>query len=203
MLFVSTFTIAQVDSVIVEDESISTDSNWRPKKSLSSRYNALSKQKKAGLFSAVIPGLGQTYNKKYWKLPIIYGIGGFMVASAIYHHREYKKVRDGLVENIWDTSGVSIPYPIEMKGQVFYFQDRYIISNEAQYRTARDQQRGKRDLFIVYSTLFYALNIIDAIVDAHLQEFDLSDDLSLEINPNIYNTNNKFAAGVTLNFNLK
>ena len=61
----------------------------------------------------------------------------------------------------------------------------------------------QRDLFIVYGVVLYAVNIIDAIVDAHLYEFDLGDDLSLEIKPNIYPTNNTFAAGLTLNFNLK
>lgn len=196
-LLISTFLFAQNDSV-------SVDTTKKVRKSLSSRYNELSRPEKASLLSATIPGLGQAYNKKYWKIPIIYGIGGFMIASAIYHHKEYRTIRDGLLKNTWtDTSGAQLYYDLPLRGQVYYFQEPYTINSENQYRTARDQQRGKRDLFIVYSIVFYSLNVIDAIVDAHLHEFDLGDDLSLEINPNIYNTNNKFAAGVTLNFNLK
>ena len=157
---------------------------------------------KAGIMSAVIPGLGQAYNKKYWKIPLIYLVGGYLVASTIHHHQEYKILRNGLTDNVWSDDTV-YRHPITMDGGTFFLNDPYTIELENQYRTARDNERQKRDRFIVVSTLFYALNIVDAIVDAHLSEFDLGDDLSMKINPDFYSVNNKFAAGISLGFNFK
>lgn len=155
---------------------------------------------KAGIMSAVIPGLGQAYNKKYWKIPLIYAVGGFLLSSAIYHHREYKVVKNVLR----DTSFTDTTFLyLTMQGGSFLYQDPYTIYTERHYKTARDNQRQKRDRFIVYSSLFYILNVADAIVDAHLSEFDLGDDLSLKINPDLYFVNNKFATGVSLSFNFK
>ena len=198
-----TFAKAQSDSTLVVSDTSKVDTSSK-KKFRIKPYKEWSKPEKAGVFSAVIPGLGQAYNKKYWKLPIIYGAGTYLLSSVFYHHIEYRKLRDGVNNFIWeDTAGVQIPHPITMRGKVFYLQEPYEIYNEDQYRTARDQQRGKRDIFIVYSTAFYLIQIVDAVVDAHLNEFDLSDDLSLEINPNIINRNNTFATGLSLKLNIK
>ena len=200
MLSLSTFSFSQSDTtVIIENaDSTSLDSLDSSKKLFD--FKDWKPQKKAGVMSAVLPGLGQAYNKKYWKIPIIYTVGSFLVASTLYHHKEYKVVRDGLIDTAWtDTTFI----PIEMQGGTLLFRDNYFIQSEQQYRTARDRQRQTRDRYIVLSAVFYTLNIVDAIVDAHLNNFDLSDDLSLEINPNIYSTNNTFAAGVSLKFSLK
>lgn len=164
------------------------------------RFNHFTNPQKAGALSATFPGLGQAFNKSYWKMPLIYGVSFYTLSSVFFHHAEYRVLRDALISNNWQ---VNPEVPIVMRGQVFYLQEPYIIDNESQYRTARDQQRSKRDLFIVYSLAVYAVNIIDAIVDAHLRDFDLSDDLSLKINPNIYTINNKFAPSISFNFNLK
>ena len=79
----------------------------------------------------------------------------------------------------------------------------FVVITEQNYRTARDKHRSKRDNYIVFASLLYALNIVDAVVDAHLSEFDLSNNLSLKIKPSISPINNTFATGLSLNFKLK
>jgi hypothetical protein len=125
---------------------------------------------KAAFYSAVLPGLGQIYNKKYWKLPIIYGGG---VATGIWIKRqnnEYRSWRKDLFALVDGDSTTDVST------------DR-TTATESQLRRATDFYRKQRDLWIILSVGMYALQIVDAHVDAHLQEFDLSDDLSLKWEP--------------------
>lgn len=121
----------------------------------------------ATLRSVVLPGLGQIYNEKYWKVPIVYaGIGG-----SIYfidrNTRNYKKFRGALIaRNDPDRTD-------DFEG----------IYNEEQLRTLKETYRRWRDLSYISLVGFYVLQIVDANVDAHLHGFDVSDDLSLRIRP--------------------
>ena len=151
-----------------------------------------SKAEKAALFSALLPGLGQAYNKKYWKMPIIYVVSGTILTGIFYTHSQYKIARNTYIDNDWEENPL-----IEntIAGQR--------VLTKQNYKTIRDRTRSDRDLYIIVGVLFYGLNIMDAIVDAHLSDFDLSDDLSLNIKPNIFANYNTFAAGLTLNLNFK
>jgi hypothetical protein len=126
---------------------------------------------KAVIMSAVVPGLGQIYNGKVWKLPIIYG--GEMTAVYLYH---WNDIRYDKIMDILKADGAT--------GQeVYYIYGTRISSSRMTY--ARDHFRRQRDICSFVIAGIYVLNIIDALVDAHFFEYDISDDLSLEIQPGI------------------
>ncbi len=118
----------------------------------------------AGTLSAVFPGTGQIYNRKFWKLPIVYGACGGMGYLIFSNHRTYSRYRDVIKFRTGSNpSGI----------------DLFPEYSTEQLLTLQDQARRNRDLFIIAGTLIYALQIVDAVVDAHLKTFDVSDDLSL------------------------
>lgn len=141
---------------------------------------------------AIVPGLGQIYNRSYWKVPIVYG--GFMgCAYAITwtsnQYTSYKNayrdiyydIRDGAVSNDPSKSYIAIlpeGYTIDRMGGINAYRDRL---NEWQ-----NQTRRYRDLSIVATVIVYALTLIDAYVDAQLFDFDISSDLSLNVYPELY-----------------
>lgn len=123
--------------------------------------------KKATLYSAIIPGAGQVYNKKYWKVPILYagfGITGYYLNDNL---KNLKFFKTNLIYAL-DDDPLTIPDP------------RYTTEN---LRKGVNQYKNWRDWSYVTLGIIYALNIIDANVDAHLAHFDVGEDLSLEIHP--------------------
>lgn len=147
--------------------------------------------RKATIMSAIIPGLGQAYNRKWWKVPIVYaGIGGFGYLlytnqqNFTYYGKNLKAENDGDPNTINET--------------------KY---NSDQLLSLKNDFRKYRDLGVIGCAIIYVLNIVDANVDAHLKTFDVSDDLSLQIKPysNVYCFNNKsgIQTGVSLNLKFK
>jgi hypothetical protein len=132
----------------------------------------------AVFYSAVCPGLGQVYNKKYWKLPIIYGAGGAFAYFAGYNQIQYKKFRDAYVNGSPDT-------PSYIDG-VYY--DYEILP------TGRDYYRRYRDLCVLGLGAIYFLNIVDAMIDAHFFNYDVSDDLTMRLEPVIFESPGMTAA---------
>lgn len=123
--------------------------------------------KKAVRYSMVLPGLGQAYNRKYWKIPIIYGLGGFTAFTATQNGREYIRYRDAYRIRVdGDPNTVD-----EFQGQI----------NNAVLRQNRDAFRQQRDLYWILTAGVYALNLVDAAVDAHLFDFNVSDNLSMQL----------------------
>jgi len=147
-----------------------------------------SSARKATIMSACLPGLGQIYNKKYWKAPVIYvalgGIGYWGITNQI----KYKYYSNNL-KAIYDDDESTI---------------NSTLYNSDQLVTQKRYYRKYRDIAIIVGALVYLVNIIDANVDAHLKTFDVSDDLSMQIKPysNI-DYNNKLQAGLTLKLNFK
>jgi Family of unknown function (DUF5683) len=129
--------------------------------------------RKALLFSAVFPGAGQFYNKKYWKMPIVYGGFGFLIYVANFYHQENLKYRDELFGLINDSSSGGLS-PSGL--------------NEDQLRNVVDQSRRERDFFIILNGLWYVLQMVDAQVDAHLKEFDINPKMQVRIEPMIDNS---------------
>lgn len=128
--------------------------------------------KKATLYSAVLPGLGQAYNKKYWKIPVVYaGIGtiAYFIDMNSDGYRNYRLAYDY-------KSGINT----DVSDEVISIANRY--SNE-NLITIRDYYRRNVELSWIIMALWYGLNIIDATVDAHFFEYDISDDLSLKVEP--------------------
>lgn len=124
---------------------------------------------KAVIYSAICPGLGQVYNKKYWKLPIIYGAGGAFAYFVGFNQLKYKKFRDAYVNGKPNTQalidGIYYDYDILPRG--------------------RDYYRRYRDLSVLGFGVVYFLNIVDAMVDAHFFYYDVSDDLTMRLEPAI------------------
>lgn len=141
---------------------------------------------KAGLYSAVLPGLGQYYNKKYWKIPIVWGAIGTGVGITLWNQKQYTKYRNAFIA--------------ELNGQPHEFSDIPGISAEALGRT-QDRAKRQRDYAIGVTALVYVLNIVDAVVDAHLYEGRHDPDIALK--PTIIFDefgNQSTKAGLSLNY---
>ncbi len=146
---------------------------------------------KAAFYSAVLPGLGQAYNKRYWKIPIIYAGMATGVYFYIQNNKDYNRFRDA--------------YKSRLAG---YTNDEFwgdgtepIISSDRLIDAQKNAKRNK-DLSIVVSIAFYLLNIVDANVDAHLKQFNVNDDLSVQPNVNFNTLTSKPNYGVKFSFNL-
>jgi hypothetical protein len=140
---------------------------------------------KATLMSTLVPGLGQVYNKKYWKLPIIYGGIGTSLYFAFSNHKEYNRFKDAYLIRI-DTD---INTKDEFDG---------ILSPE-DIRSNMDVYRRNRDFSYLIAGLIYVFNIVDAAVDAHLFTFPVNDNLSFYFQPTINLThNNQLSKGFSL-----
>lgn len=133
--------------------------------------------KKAALRSAILPGLGQIYNKKYWKLPIVYGGLGVCGAVFFYNLNNYQdtrfayRVKYNMRVNQTDSALFSLIKP-NLKPLP-----------EENLRYYRNQFRRDIDYSVLFFMLLWGLNVVDAAVDAHLKSFDVSSDLSLRIKP--------------------
>ena len=150
-------------------------------------YSLLPKNpKKATLLSAIFPGLGQIYNNKAWKTPIIYG--GFITDYYFiqYNNRRYDIFIQAL--NAFD------------KGETTQFPS---LNRVALVRNVEFWRRN-RDLTILFMGVIYALNLVDANVDAHLSGFEISDDLALHIKPHFesFSTHHN-TIGISLHFKFK
>lgn len=149
--------------------------------------------RKASIMSAILPGLGQVYNKKYWKVPVIYaGLGG--LGYFFYtNNTRYNNYRQALILSQSNSAGAA-----EVEGQVY---------STTQLQTQKLYYRKFRDFAGIGIGLLYILNIIDANVDAHLKTFDISDDLSVHIDPwqNGYVVQNNYSTvtGVSIKLNFK
>jgi hypothetical protein len=117
--------------------------------------------------SALLPGLGQIYNGNYWKVPLIYGAGGALVYTFQYNNSKYMKYRKAYDEG--DKNKI-------------YIIDGYQRTYE-QLPLGRDYYRRYRDLSLFGLVGVYLLNIVDAMVDAYFTNFDISDDLTMHIEP--------------------
>ena len=145
----------------------------------------LTRPGKAALLAAILPGAGQVYNHSYWKLPLVLGAMGGTIAGEVFYQRRYKEfVRAiDIVGNdqtkIGSTDLATVPrrytsYTALTGGIQFY--------------------RSNRDIFFLYVGIAYGLQIVDALVDAHLKNFDVSEDLSLHWEPTLLPTPGQPAA---------
>jgi len=157
---------------------------------------------KATLMSAVLPGLGQLYNKKYWKIPIIYG--GFAAFGYFigWNNRNFKTARQAY-SDLTDTIPSTDSY-MKLKQIIYYDLSKPsdVASLKQGLTSSQDYYRRNRDLLIIVTAAFYGLNIIDASVDAHFFNFDISDDLSLNWEPVMRQAKNQniFCLNCTLRF---
>ena len=148
---------------------------------------------KAQLYSAVLPGLGQIYNRKYWKVPIIYGIGGAVVYSYFYNKDIYDELNDAYIEVYYMDPP---PEEYEFRGQII----EYDIAG--QLNRNKEKFRKWKDYALVGIAAVYLLNVIDAMIDAYFLEYDVSDDISLKLTPALIN-NDVFASSMGMRLCIK
>ena len=166
--------------------------------------------KKASIYAALFPGLGQVYNHKYWKLPIVYGGYAGLIYVLGWNNNNYKDFFQGyriiaqygsaaglkteersFLDNLIKNPSVSLDNPATFK---------YIAT---QLKSGKDYYRRNRDLTIIGIAALHVLSIIDASVDANLFDFDISDDLSMRVEPmpiNLGSQNYVMGLNVAINF---
>jgi hypothetical protein len=144
---------------------------------------------KAGVLAATLPGAGQIYNQKYWKLPIVYAGFGLLSYSIVSNNRNFNAMQNELTARSQNDSS-------KMNPNFARFPVAYL-------RSERNYYRSNRDLSIVGLFAFYALSILDATVDAHLYQFDVNKSLSLNAKPAPVWTANGFQSGVNLGLRLQ
>ncbi len=139
---------------------------------------------KAAFYSAVLPGLGQAYNKKYWKIPLVYAAIGTSLYFYIDSNNKYNQYRDA--------------YKRRLEG---YSDDKFTYLDTNRLITGQKFYQRNRDLSALFVLGFYALNIIDANVDAALIQFNVNENLS--VRPVLYPNDVTFKTnfGLTLNYN--
>ncbi|MEI7508030.1 MAG: DUF5683 domain-containing protein [Flavobacterium sp.] len=118
---------------------------------------------KAAFYSAVFPGMGQIYNKKYWKVPLVYGALGTTIYFYINNNKKYHLFRDA--------------YKRRLEG---FNDDNYAYLDNSRLIAAQKFYQNNRDLSALLTGLFYILNILDANVDAHLMQFNVNDKLTVK-----------------------
>lgn len=145
----------------------------------------------ATILSAVAPGAGQIYNRKWWKLPIIYGGFAGLGYAIAFNTQEYNTYKDAYLIRVDDDST-----------NVDQFDGIYTDANLLELQ---EFYRRNRDFAIVGAFVLYVLNIVDANVDAHLFDFDVSEDLSMKIEPRTMGLgfNSRPIIGVGISLRLK
>jgi hypothetical protein len=141
---------------------------------------------KASLLSAVLPGAGQVYNRKYWKVPVIYAAFAGLGYLAKWNHDRYDTFRSA--------------YRFRVDGNPETTDDFTDLYSENDLKLLRDYYRRNRDLSLIFAGLVYVLNIVDASVDAHLFHFDVSDNLSMNLTPTVVPFAPKPLTGINLGF---
>jgi len=147
--------------------------------------------------SLILPGLGQATNRQYWKIPVLYACFAVCIYSIDFANTYYQDFKKAY---IWRMDGDS--------NTIDKYDPLNLASNELKYtpeqlKSARDYYRRNLELSVIFTAGFYFLNVIDAYVSAHLLNFDVSDDLSIQISvPVIYNYRNQniLMNGIVLKF---
>jgi hypothetical protein len=142
--------------------------------------------RKALFYAAVLPGAGQAYNKKYWKIPFVYG-GLLGLLAAVKYYDDYQQKYKNLLFDV-------INYPDKQ-----WYPPLSNTDVEKQARAKVDTYRRQRDYFMILTGFFYILQMVDAHVDAHLKEFDLNPKLQVRIEPTFSPTQG-VGMGLTLRF---
>jgi len=181
---VTTVVVAQKDTLQIktnQDTIVESKKNYK-------EYNPLAPAK-AAFFSAILPGLGQAYNGKYWKIPIAYAGLGIGIGIYLDNDKKYDRYRDAYKSRLAGN-----------EDDEFYVDGVARVSTDGLIRAQKSFQRNK-EISLLVTAGIYILNIIDANVDAHLQQFNVSEDLSFKPAVNFDEYSGKTGYGLSLNFN--
>ena len=180
---------------IGKDTSVITQKTIEEDKKKDSIIKKIYSPRKAAMLSAIFPGLGQIYNKKYWKLPIVYAAMGISGGIFFYNLNNYRDTRFAYK--------VKYNMRVNMTDSALYdkIKDNLKPLSEESLRFYRNQFRRDIDFSAIFFIVMWGLNVVDATVDAHLKGFDVSPRLGLRIKPGhseMAGTN-----GVSLVFNFR
>ena len=146
------------------------------------------KPKVAMLRSAILPGWGQWYNKKYWKIPIIYGALGVSAGVFFYNLKNYRLLRQAVIlRSDTNQANDALVAP------------QFIHLSTPSLRLYRNSVRQDIDYSVLAFLILWGLNVVDATVDAHLKAFDVSPNITMKVRPNLSNMN----TGISLVFSFK
>lgn len=179
--------IERKDTLILDGTKQSTSG-----KSVLGLDTALSKKHspKTAIFrSAVLPGWGQAYNKKYWKIPIVYGALGTTVAVFLFNIKTYNELRQSVIYKSDTISGNDLLIPPDFRS--------FRVQDLQYYRNA---YRQYIDYSVLVFILVWGLNVVDAAVDGHLKAFDVGGDLSLKVKPGFDYLTNTSGLSLVLSF---
>jgi hypothetical protein len=149
--------------------------------------------KKATNRSAFLPGLGQAYNKQYWKIPLVYGVLSVPVVTYFYNNDLYAKTKFAYEARIQEANGDN--------SNVSKIDPTLIKLSAGSLQSYRNVFRKNRDVSIMWFIIAWGINVLDASVSGHLKEFDVSNNLSVKLAPmksDVYQQ-----AGLSLQFNWK
>lgn len=178
----------QTDRVVVQQDTV-VQRKSRSKKDSTIKTVAVHSPRKATIRSALIPGWGQIYNKKYWKVPIVYGALGTCVGIFLYNRTEYIDARDAYrfkLDN--DPSNDALIKP------------RFRPVDPEAIRRYRNDVRQNVDYSVLFFLICWGLNVVDATVDGHLKTFEVNDNLSLHVKPSFSPQTRQSALGFVVTF---
>lgn len=150
--------------------------------------------RKAAIRSAILPGWGQAYNKKYWKIPIVYAALGITGAVFANNIKTYNEVQYAYK--------VSISHDTANFNNVASYLIPFVPNQVSSLDSYRREFRRNIDYSVLVFLLFWGLNVVDATVDAHLKDFDVSPNLSLKFKPMLPATAGSTGTGLTLAFDV-
>ncbi|MBX9782519.1 MAG: hypothetical protein K2X48_04410 [Chitinophagaceae bacterium] len=148
--------------------------------------------RKATIRSAIIPGWGQAYNKKYWKVPIVWGALGTCIGFFIYNRNEYVDARDAYRLK-FDTTISATEALARMK-------PKFRPVDPEGIRVYRNGVRQNVDYSVLAFLISWGLNVVDATVDGHLKEFNVNDNLSMRINPSYIPQTRQASLSIVMRF---
>lgn len=128
--------------------------------------------KRASIYAALVPGLGQIYNRKYWKLPILYAGFGIMTYFIVTNTNSYLEYKSAYIESVNGNTD----------GNYAYLVNKY---SESELLSAEEYYRRNLEISILVTALWYVLSIIDATVDAHLYTYNINENLSFRVSPDL------------------
>jgi len=182
-------TLEQKSDVQITGENIPFNTDSVLKQDTMMEVQKVHSVKRATLLSTYLPGAGQVYNHKTWKVPIIYAAFAGMAYFIKFNHDNFKKFEKALLIR-FDTDPNTV--------------DNYVnVYSEDNLKSLSDFYRSNRDLSVIGMTLIYVLNIVDAHVDAHLFNFNVDDNLSLQVNPTMNYSQGISSAGLSLSLHFK
>lgn len=172
-----TLIVTDTSGKVVASKKVRKETAWRD-----SAGSRIYKPGKAALYSAICPGLGQIYNRKYWKVPIVYAAIGIPVYTFFDNRTWYNRTRYALA--VAESTTPNTPEYADSLNNVHssllpLVQDKQTNS----LLNYRNEFRKNMDYSILFTLLFWGLNVVDATVDAHLKGFNVNENLSMQIKP--------------------